>query len=346
MTTFSKITIWIVFLLGTWQLSATEDSTGMSIFEEISRHGEVLDIEIETNLNTLFAGMDEEYQKATMRYKTADKEEIVWNLKIRKRGKFRRRVCDIPPLKLEFKKKHLLEAGLQPFDDLKLVTHCLEDDPTAKANVMREYLAYKLYNEITHRSYRVQLVRITYKNTGKGYGKMKRYGFFLEDTNEVAHRLQGDECECMNMDRDLIDTDNLAYVHVFQYMIGNADYDLMLLRNLKLVTPYDGGKALIVPYDFDFSGLVNAPYAIPNPDYDLRNVRERVFLGQDLSPKVKEATLEHYRSKKENLLEIVKNFKHLNGAERRKVRDYLNSFYESIKNGLPDPGDMAADTQQ
>jgi len=345
MTTFSKMTIFIALLLGSVSVFATEAPTNKSLFDELSRHGEGLDIEIETNLDTLFAGKDEEYQKATMRYKTADKEEKVWTFRIRQRGKFRRRVCDIPPLKLEFKKEHLLEAGLQPFDDLKLVTHCLEDDPTAKNNLMREYLAYKLYNEITDRSFRVQLVRITYRNTGKGMGKMKRYGFLIEDVDDVAHRLEGDECECMNMDRNLLNQEALANMHVFQYMIGNADYDLILLRNLKLVTPYDGGEAIVVPYDFDFSGLVNAPYAIPNPDYGIKNVKERVYIGEGLSQSRKDATLEHFRSKKESLLAIVKDFKELNGAARREIRDYLNSFYASIENGLPETGEMAAGTQ-
>ncbi len=345
MTTFSKMTIFIALLLGSMSVDATENPTNKSLFDELSRHGEVLDIEIETNLDTLFAGKDEEYQKATMRYKTADKEEKVWTFRIRQRGKFRRRVCDIPPLKLEFKKKHLLEAGLQPFDDLKLVTHCLEDDPTAKNNLMREYLAYKLYNEITDRSFRVQLVRITYRNTGDGMGKMKRYGFLIEDVDDVAHRLEGDECECLNIDRNLLNQEALANMHVFQYMIGNADYDLTLLRNLKLVTPYNGGAAIVVPYDFDFSGLVNAPYAIPNPDYGIRNVKERVYLGEGLSQSRKDATLEHFRSKKENLLAVVKDFKSLDGATRREVRDYLNSFFASIENGLPETEEMTADTQ-
>jgi len=341
MTTFSKILCGVLLLLGTLNLSATEPPTGKSIFDVLAERGEVLDIEIETNFDTLFAGKDEEYQKATLRYKTADKGEQVWNLKIRQRGKFRRRVCDIPPLKLEFKKKDLLEAGLQPFDDLKLVTHCLEDDPTAKSNLMREYLAYKLYNEITNQSFRAQLVRITYRNTGKGMSKMKHYGFVLEDVDEVEQRLEGDECECLNLDRSLLNSDNLAMMHIFQYMIGNADYDVMMLRNLKLIRPFNGGTAITVPYDFDFSGLVDAPYAIPNPDYDIRNVRERVFLGKEVEQENLQAALEHFRSKKELLIKIVNDFKMLSKGERKEVQTYLESFYEATKDGLPQSKEVA-----
>ncbi|MCB9349767.1 MAG: hypothetical protein H6573_19980 [Lewinellaceae bacterium] len=57
-----------------------------------------------------------------------------WPLDISLRGKFRRMHCkDMPPLRLDFSKKDLEEAGLAQFDDLKLVNYCMGDDrhPTA-----------------------------------------------------------------------------------------------------------------------------------------------------------------------------------------------------------------------
>ena len=84
-----------------------------------------------------------------------------WNIKVNLRGKFRRTRCEnLAPLKLNFKKSELKAAGLAKFDDMKLVTHCMSSKSDAKALLQKEYLAYRLYNELTENSYRVQLLKI------------------------------------------------------------------------------------------------------------------------------------------------------------------------------------------
>lgn len=301
----------------------------ISIFDVFYRE-DVLEVRLEANFSKLLAGKSEEYHSAKLTYNDATGTAVSWDIDIRQRGNYRRRVCDMPPFKLRFSKEDLLAKGLQPYHTLKLVTHCLNEDETAKDNLLKEYLAYKLFNQLTDKSYRVQLVQITYVDTEKSFPKTKRYGFLIESTDEVADRLKGEECECMNFNTELMNRDQLSLVHVFQYMIGNADYNLMMLRNLKLITPTDGSAAIVVPYDFDFAGLVDAPYAVPNPDYKLKNVKERVFLGNCSNRAQIAQTLEIFRQKKQQLLDKVQNFKLLNKAARTEMTDYLESFFTAI----------------
>ena len=113
-------------------------------------------------------------------------------------------------------------------------------------------------------------------------------------------------------------------------MIGNADWNLQMLRNLKLIKVGDGQKDLLVPYDFDFSGLVNASYAIPNPDYALVSTRERIFLGPPLSDEALGFGIDLGRSKKEAMLALVDGFDVLSRRQREDIREYLDFFYDYL----------------
>src|SRR5690606_37701793 len=67
-------------------------------------------------------------------------------------------------------------------------------------------------------------------------------------------------------------------VELFQYMIGNTDFSIVNFHNSEVVRLPDGSYHP-VPYDFDFSGLVDSPYASPAALLGTRSVRERVYRG-------------------------------------------------------------------
>ena len=90
-------------------------------------------------------------------------------------------------MKISFKKADLRADGLDPaFDDVKLVTHCLDSRGEGNANVLREFLIYKLYAQLTNNAYRVQLAEVTYQGAAGKFGKVKRYAFLIEDTDQLA----------------------------------------------------------------------------------------------------------------------------------------------------------------
>ena len=64
---------------------------------------------------------------------------------------------------------------------------------------------------------------------------------------------------------------------MFQYAIGNTDWSAIKGHNVLLVE--SDGLVTPVPFDFDFSGLVNAQYASVSPELSISNVRQRVFRG-------------------------------------------------------------------
>ena len=302
-----------------------------SIFD-IMNHTEVLEMTLEADLTDLTTNRrTEEYQVGYVRFSDDEKMEQAWKIKVRPRGKYRRRVCEMPPLKLKFKKDELAVAGLSKFNDLKLVTHCSENKLESKNWLMKEYLAYKLYNELTDNSFRVQMVRITYVDipTGK---KTKNWGFLIEDKDQLADRMNAEQCDCNGMDLSKLDTDAEELMTVFQYMIGNEDWDLTMVRNLKMFEK--DGKIIPVPYDFDFAGIVNARYAIPNVNYGMTNMVDRAYFGTSQAYEDLEETMEYFDAKRKALITIVKSFREINFEERATIVSYLQSFYKHPENML------------
>ena len=115
---------------------------------------------------------------------------------------------------------------------------------------------------------------------------------------------------------------------VFQYMIGNSDWDFRGGRNVKLMKR--NGLYVMIPYDFDFSGLVDAAYALPNPNYSLVSVQERNYMGFEEDLDNLEETLAHFLTKEAVILQTIKKFKKLNWAGRQEAQVYINTFYKNI----------------
>jgi hypothetical protein len=294
---------------------------------------EVLEIKLETDLAALIDDrQSDDYQHAMLTFTNKQGKVEMHDLKIKARGKFRRRVCDFPPIKLNFSKSRLMDRGyVAEYDKFKLVTHCLDDKSASKENVVKEYLAYRLYAELTEKSYRAQLVRVNYVDSKERVNHIRRYGVILEETDEMAHRAGGKECEeCRGLPASEFDTEVATLMAVYQYMIGNSDYDMDMMRNLKMVRPYLGGGVVPVPYDFDFAGLVDPSYAIPNSDYGLVSVKQRVYLGHKVDSTVLISTLNRFLDHRSAMEEIVENAPLLNRNERSNIMRYLDTFYAEV----------------
>ncbi|MEM1121144.1 MAG: hypothetical protein AAGJ18_11900 [Bacteroidota bacterium] len=323
-----------------------------SIFD-VMNHKEVLSVTLEAD----FAALDsarrsaEEY-KAVLTFEDETGTAQKWNVKLETRGNYRRLKCEMVPLKINFKKKDLKAAGLKKYDDMKLVTHCVSSKGEAKALLQKEYLAYKLYNEITEYSYRVQLLKINYVDVNSGK-KTKHWAFLIEDTAELKDRIGATEKveQYLNLPRDTFHDGLLKITSVYQYLIGNSDWDLQMGRNLKYFIKDD--KVILIPYDFDFSGLVNASYAIPNPNYGIPTVKTRIFLGFPEDATKLKGTLSYFKTKREKLYEVVNAFRVLDESGREDVLFYLNGFYENLNDivlaqkvpAAVDPADLSGNAK-
>lgn len=244
------------------------------------------------------------------------------------RGRFRRRTCTMPPMKLQFKKDGLRALGLNTHNDFKLVTHCT-DDKAGQDALIREQLAYELYNTVNPAaSFRTQLLTITYVNTADG-STTTSYAILIEDFDELKNRLAAESChECYQTPASkIVNAETLA---LFQYMIGNNDYDTAITRNMKLVTSADGTKTFI-PYDFDYSGLVNASYATGAPHFGTSDVTDRVLLWKYASEADFSEAISYMVSLKSTFFAQVENNELLSNGSKREITKYLKGFYRDLE---------------
>ena len=249
-------------------------------------------------------------------------------VRVRQREKFRRMKCAFPPLKLKFKKDDLAEQGLKKFNEFKLVTQCLEDDVLAREMLLKEYLAYKLYNELTPYSFRVQFVRVTYKHTS-GSKKIKQWGIIIEDLDDLAKRTNTTVVSRIGIPLDSLHSNQEKLASLFQYMIGNCDWSYILARNMEFIQMPDG-KIMPLPYDFDYCGFVNAPYSAPNAQIGQKSVKDRVYLGNTATYEDLRGMFSYFKSKEKDLIKVLENCKDLSWDTRGELKKYLREFFEVI----------------
>lgn len=256
------------------------------------------------------------------------------------RGKSRRlrENCRFPPLRVSFGEKPANGSLFHRQGRLKLVTHCRDRD-ASEQTVLREYTAYRLYNLITPESLRVRLVRATYIDGGKPV--IQRLGFFIEDADDAARRLGLVEVDTGDIRVAHLDQADAARYALFQYMIGNTDWSLVLgpegencCHNSKLLGKKKGtGRDLVpVPYDFDNAGLVDAPYASPHPQLGTRSVTVRRYRGfcsfNDLIP----AEAERLQALRASFEAEISATPHADPATKSAMLRYLAGFYDDIAN--------------
>lgn len=272
---------------------------------------------------------NKDYVLGILEIKQDNRKSTTLPVKLRPRGKSRRMMCDFPPLKLKFQKQYLDSMGMEKHDEFKLVTHCMETDWT-QAVIMREYLIYQLYNVITPYSFQARLVNITYKNTGKSFNKAKNIGIIIEDPEAMAKRNH-----CKTMGQMVIKLDSLhaeqeKMATVFHFMIGNADWSFAMARNTELIQMKDG-HIVPVPYDFDYAGLVKAPYARANAALGQKTVLDRVYLGSATTYEELENCFNYFKSKKAELLKTLADFNGLDFIAENEMRIYINDFFALIE---------------
>jgi hypothetical protein len=125
----------------------------------------------------------------------------------------------------------------------------------------------------------------------------------------------------------------ITFVSVFQYMVGNTDWAVPNYHNIKLMVPKTDtlARPYPVPYDFDYAGFVNAPYAVPAEDLDIRNVRERSYRGFPRTMEELQPILDVFKEKKETILLAISNFSLLGPNEKKDMRKYIGQFYDIIE---------------
>ena len=268
-----------------------------------------------------------------------DSTNVSEQIQVELRGHNRRENCYFPPLKLIFKKKDSSKSVLSPLKSLKLVSGC-RNNSVYSQYVLKEYIAYKIYNLLTEKSFRVRLLDVNYVDSGTSKKSFKNYAFFLEDVKDMARRNNCKDWIVGRPNTEYTDRNQMLMVALFEYMIGNTDWSVPVRHNIKTIRLKDDSLAspFSVPYDFDYSGLVNTDYAVPDPMLNTVSVVERVYRGYPRTMDELNDAFKVFNSKKEEIYLLINNFKLLENNTKKSMIQYLDEFYKIIQK----PNDVRA----
>ncbi len=263
----------------------------------------------------------------------ATHDSIVKDIRIKARGKSRKAMCQFPPVKLNFKTDPIKNPDYKGVNKMKMVTHC-KGSKLYSMYILKEYLIYKIYNLITDYSLRVRLLEISYEDTGKKGYKESRYGFLIEPMKVLADRVGAVEIEAKVVKYNELDPLAADRVALFNYMVGNGDWQYQTSHNIKFIKILDANKpgAFPIPYDFDFSGFVNSHYAAPQPWNTVEKVTDRDYMGFCRnSPDNFNKLKEEFFSAEQKIYDLIMNFKPLLQSERKRLKWYIEDFYKELK---------------
>lgn len=268
-----------------------------------------------------------EYKPAMLSYQWQGKTYEA-KAEIQARGRFRRDICDLPPIKLKVKKKSR-ENLFEGQKSLKVVSECRQDD---NQSVLREYYIYKAYNLFTEKSMRVRLMRLTLVDSNGKRPDQTSYAFFIEDDDDMAERVGATKVsKSIDLTNEDVDREQQTLVHVFNYMIANRDFGVDVRQNVEVITGESGRRPVVVPYDFDNSGMVNAPYTKPPGDTKPAYVTRRDFKALCRSEEEFQTVFTMFMEKRDTIIAMYQNSPYLSPETIKESLKYYKIFYKTLK---------------
>lgn len=256
------------------------------------------------------------------------------DVEIRARGNFRRNNCYYVPLRMKLNNLEIKGTLFEGNKKLKIVLPCLEGE-NSNDYVLKEYLAYKLYEDISPYHFKTRLLEIEFiEEKGKRTKEHRIKGFLIEDIDNVEERVNGKQIK-----RVIHPLQHDPYYSVenafFEYMIGNTDYSARVQHNQRLMFIDD--KIISIPYDFDMSGLVNTHYAtvsnIQNIPTKIDQVTQRAYKGYKRDEEVFQEVRQAYLDRKEQIFDTIESLQMYfqDPDQLEMAKKFIEDFFETLE---------------
>jgi len=273
---------------------------------------------------------------ATVRVDGAAPETLAATLSPRGITRREKDVCSFVPIRIEFTGKPPAGSLFKGQKKLKLVVHCRPAE-AFQQYLLLEFAAYRMYQQLTPVSFGVRLATIDYVDD-RGKPMTTRLGFLVEDADDVAKRNSLAKFKGERIGSAALAPAAAARFTAFEYLIGNLDWAMTAgpagtdcCHNSKLLGSEGAAAGLTpVPYDFDFAGLVDAPYATSPAAIPLPNVRVRRYRGYCRHNAEAPAAFAELVAKRAALVGVLDTIPHLEARARDKASGYLAGGFETV----------------
>lgn len=293
-----------------------------------------LEIWLAADFKTVFKDRDSMSTKrfpATLRYLAEGGDTVTLDVQLGTRGHFRLRTCDFLPLKVYFDKEKTKGTLFGGEGSLKLTPHCMKSDRYTQ-NIYVEYAIYGMYNLLTPVSLKARLASITWIDPKNPKFTITRPGFWTQDEDDLAKELRGRVLMTQGGNAGQMEPRQMSLTDVFQYMIGNTDFSLSYLHNYRIIQTDTSVNYFPMAYDFDWSGLVDSPYA--NPDYRLgiKRTTDRLYRGGCHAPDVLSQAVQSFLAKRDSIYGTLRGIPGLSPDRLKEAESFLDEFYKDLNN--------------
>jgi hypothetical protein len=278
---------------------------------------------------------DSTYLNLNLEYQLGSDEWKSLPVRVRSRGNNRLKNCYFAPIKMKIKKEDSKGTLFKGNKELKLVLPCLTGRDR-NDYVVKEFLAYQLYELVSPYHYKTRLLDITLTEPKrKDFKEHKIKGIFIEDIKKVADRNGGKVLKrnVHPMQQDALGSVKNAF---FQFMIGNTDFSTAYQHNEKLL--FVNKTTLPVPYDFDMSGLCNTSYSVVSQVagevLPITKVTQRMYRGFKRDRAVMLEVKNQFLENKTKMLAIIDAHKGYfeNPKAYLECTAYIDEFFDVLTN--------------
>src|SRR5215831_11422958 len=253
---------------------------------------------------------------------------------LKARGNSRMDICYFPPIKIKIDKKHARGTLFEGNRKLKLVLPCNSGNESSDL-ILREYLCYKLYEVVTPYAFKTRLVDLDLTEIKrKKKESYKQKGILIEDVDKTAKRFDAKLLKDQKVHPATLHDTIAMKFDLFQYMISNTDWSNEFEHNTKFI--YRDQKVIIIPYDFDMSGFVDASYAVVSrvngEELPITSVTDRYYKGICQSDEVTQFVRKEFISKEQEFLSVPDKLRgQLSEKKIKLTKNYLEEFFTILK---------------
>lgn len=270
------------------------------------------------------------YYPGTVSYK-ADTGVVTVPVRLRARGIWRRKNCEVPPILMNFTKDSTKKTLFARLDRARLTFPC-RFNADYEQYVIQEYNLYRVQRILTPYSFDVRLAKVTFIDQDKKDTVGVWWTFLSEQDDVFAERNGAKLITQQGAGPDDLNPYEAAFLGIFQYFVATSDYSVRALHNVVLV--FKNMEYIPVARDFDFGGAVNARYAKPPEILRIRSVTERIMRGYCVAPEEYEKVFKLFRDKKDAIYAIYSDSLSTAAAIKPDVvkatLKYFDAFYDVI----------------
>jgi hypothetical protein len=269
------------------------------------------------------------YYPGTVSYKGDDGAAVSVPVRLRARGIWRRKNCDVPPILMNFSKDSTKKTLFARLDRARLTFPC-RFNADWEQYVLQEYQLYRVQRVLDQFSFDVRLARVTFIDQDKKDTLGTWWTFLSEQDDVFAERLGARLITEQGANPADLDRYESAFFGVFQYFVANSDFSIRALHNVVLVFKND--NYVPVARDYDFGGAVDTRYAKPDPRLPIRSVTDRLMRGYCTEEEQYNKVFALFKAKKDTIYGLYADplSSALKPAVVKKTLKFFDEFYDVI----------------